>query len=71
MFKKYGIRFTNQEEAEAFIQNVAKEVSDRLRKINKCGRSITLKIMVRDPEAPVEAPKVNEVSCFYKKKANY
>ncbi|GJJ11932.1 hypothetical protein Clacol_006170 [Clathrus columnatus] len=53
----YGIRFANQEEAEVFIQNVSKEVSERLKKINKYGRSLTLKIMVREPNAPVEAPK--------------
>ncbi|KAF8528237.1 hypothetical protein BU17DRAFT_38905 [Hysterangium stoloniferum] len=53
----YGIRFISNEEAETFIAGVAKEVSERLNKLNMCGRSLTLKIMMRDPKAPVEAPK--------------
>ncbi|KAG2362463.1 hypothetical protein BDR07DRAFT_1451165 [Suillus spraguei] len=35
----------------------AEEVSRRLNAINMCGRSLTLKIMKRDPSAPVEPPK--------------
>lgn len=53
----YGIRFENDDQAKAFIYQMAEEVSRRLNAINMCGRSLTLKIMKRDPSAPVEAPK--------------
>ncbi|KAG2132867.1 uncharacterized protein EDB93DRAFT_1093611 [Suillus bovinus] len=53
----YGIRFENDGQAKAFIYQMAEEVSRRLNVIDMCGRSLTLKIMKRDPSAPVEAPK--------------
>ncbi|KAG0706469.1 hypothetical protein DFH29DRAFT_798311 [Suillus ampliporus] len=53
----YGIRFENNDQAKAFIYQMAEEVSRRLNAIDMCGRSLTLKIMKRDPSAPVEAPK--------------
>lgn len=53
----YGIRFENDDQAKAFIHQMAEEVSRRLNAINMCGRSLTLKIMKRDPSAPVEGPK--------------
>ncbi|KAG5339750.1 hypothetical protein C0989_003867 [Termitomyces sp. Mn162] len=53
----YGIRFENGEQAEAFIYQMSKEVAKRLDDIGMVGRSITLKIMKRDPTAPVEPPK--------------
>ncbi|KAI0648432.1 hypothetical protein C8Q79DRAFT_906130 [Trametes meyenii] len=53
----YGIRFENNEQAEAFVYQMAEEVSRRLESIEMRGRSLTLKIMVRDPGAPIEAPK--------------
>lgn len=53
----YGIRFENNEQAEAFVYQMAEEVSRRLVSIEMRGRSITLKVMKRDPSAPVEAPK--------------
>ncbi|KZT11147.1 DNA repair protein [Laetiporus sulphureus 93-53] len=53
----YGIRFENNEQAEAFIYQVSEEVSRRLNNINMKGRSLTLKILTRDSSAPVEAPK--------------
>lgn len=37
---------------------MAEEVKRRLDNINMKGRSLTLKVMKRDPSAPVEAPKV-------------
>ncbi len=55
---QYGIRFENNEQAEAFIYQLAEEVARRLDNIDMRGRSLTLKIMTRDPNAPVEAPKV-------------
>ena len=59
---QYGIRFENNEEAETFIRGMAVEVSERLINIGMRGRSITLKVMTRDPHAPVEAPKVSILS---------
>ncbi|KAJ7491098.1 hypothetical protein FB451DRAFT_1349439 [Mycena latifolia] len=53
----YGIRFESNAEAEAFVLEVAGTVAERLDEIKMRGRSITLKIMKRQPSAPVEAPK--------------
>ncbi|KAG6839978.1 hypothetical protein C0991_009916 [Blastosporella zonata] len=53
----YGIRFENGQQAEAFIYQMATEVAKRLDDIGMVGRSMTLKIMKRDPTAPVEPPK--------------
>ncbi|KAI0034990.1 hypothetical protein K488DRAFT_44193 [Vararia minispora EC-137] len=53
----YGIRFQSNDEAERFVFQMAEEVSRRLRAVSMKGRSLTLKIMKRDPSAPVEAPK--------------
>ena len=57
-FCQYGIRFENNEQAEAFIYQLAEEVSRRLDNVEMRGRALTLKVMKRDPNAPVEAPKV-------------
>ncbi|KAH9857483.1 hypothetical protein C2E23DRAFT_719645 [Lenzites betulinus] len=53
----YGIRFENNDQAKAFIYQMAEEVARRLNSIEMRGRSLTLKLLVRDPNAPVEAPK--------------
>ncbi|KAI0317485.1 hypothetical protein OF83DRAFT_1283395 [Amylostereum chailletii] len=53
----YGIRFQSAEQAEAFLHQMAEEVTRRLKGVNMKGRSLTLKVMKRDPSAPVEAPK--------------
>lgn len=53
----YGIRFENNAQAETFVSQMAEEVARRLDSIDMRGRSLTLKIMTRDPKAPVEAPK--------------
>ena len=55
---QYGIRFENDDQVEAFIYQMSEEVARRLDAIGVKGRSLTLKIMKRDPSAPVEAPKV-------------
>jgi DNA repair protein REV1 len=55
---QYGIRFENDDQVEAFIHQMSDEVARRLDAIGVKGRSLTLKIMKRDPSAPVEAPKV-------------
>ncbi|KAI9508820.1 DNA repair protein [Russula earlei] len=53
----YGIRFENDGQVETFIHQMSEEVARRLDAIGVKGRSLTLKIMKRDPSAPVEAPK--------------
>ncbi|TFK40634.1 hypothetical protein BDQ12DRAFT_679787 [Crucibulum laeve] len=53
----YGIRFEKNEQVEAFVYQMASEIKKRLESIDMLGRSLTLKIMKRDPTAPVEAPK--------------
>ncbi|OCB87229.1 DNA/RNA polymerase [Sanghuangporus baumii] len=53
----YGIRFENSEQAQAFMFQLAEEVTRRLGAVDMCGRSLTLKIMKRDPDAPIEPPK--------------
>lgn len=56
--KQYGIRFENNEQAEEFIRQMAVEVARRLDAVEMRGRSLTLKIMKRDVNSPVEPPKV-------------
>ncbi|GMK58315.1 hypothetical protein CspeluHIS016_0503470 [Cutaneotrichosporon spelunceum] len=53
----YAIRFADQVEADAYLRNLANEVAKRLKAIGAKGRHVTLKIMARDPNAPVEAAK--------------
>ncbi|KAF8652221.1 hypothetical protein AX16_004499 [Volvariella volvacea WC 439] len=53
----YGIRFESNEQAEMFVYQMATEVVRRMKEVNVVGRHITLKIMKRDPSAPVEPPK--------------
>lgn len=59
---QYGIRFENQEQAEAFVYQMAEEVKRRLDDVGMKGKSITMKVMKRDPSAPVEPPKVGSSS---------
>ncbi|GJE88079.1 DNA repair protein [Phanerochaete sordida] len=53
----YGIRFEDNEQVETFMHQLAEEMSRRLDEIDMRGRSLTLKVLKRDPSAPVEAPK--------------
>ncbi|KAG8809527.1 deoxycytidyl transferase, partial [Serendipita sp. 399] len=53
----FGIRFENNSQAELFLRKLGEEVSSRLKAIDMKGRQLTLKVMKRHPEAPVEAPK--------------
>ena len=59
---QYGIRFQNDAEVNSFMHKLSEEVHKRLKKEDLRGRSITLKVMKRDPSAPVEAAKVRPVS---------
>ena len=42
----YGIRFTNQADAERFVGELSAEVENRLKAINLKGKCITLKLKV-------------------------
>lgn len=53
----YGIRFRNNDDAVDFLSKLSTEVCDRLTAVRAKGRCITLKLMVRAEEAPVETAK--------------
>lgn len=53
----YGIRFAVDAEFEAFLRQLCAEVHSRLTEIRQRGKSITLKLMVRAADAPVETAK--------------
>jgi len=61
MHIQYGIRFQNDAEVNSFMYKLSEEVHKRLKKEDLRGRSITLKVMKRNPSAPVEAAKVRPV----------
>ena len=58
---QYGIRFQNDIEVESFMHKLSEEIHKRLKKEDLRGRSLTLKVMKRDPSAPIEAAKVRPV----------
>ncbi|KAM0752441.1 DNA repair protein [Meredithblackwellia eburnea MCA 4105] len=55
----YGIRFETGDEpaVERFVRLLGEEVVNRLKKEDMKSRHLTLKVMERHPDAPVEAPK--------------
>ncbi|XP_055863810.1 DNA repair protein REV1-like isoform X2 [Biomphalaria glabrata] len=53
----YGIRFSKEFEMVNFLQEMASEVKKRMDTIKVKGRGITLKLMVRRPDAPKETAK--------------
>ncbi|TMW43743.1 hypothetical protein DOY81_011179 [Sarcophaga bullata] len=53
----YGIRFKTYEELEIFLKQLCQEVHTRLSDIKRKTKCVTLKLMVRAKEAPVEASK--------------
>lgn len=53
----YGIRFKLHSEVEFFLQQVAEELQDRMLEINHKGKKLTLKVLVRAKEAPIETAK--------------
>ncbi|KAH6660055.1 impB/mucB/samB family protein [Truncatella angustata] len=53
----WGIRFINQEEAEEFIFNLCKELERRLVNEQVKGKQLTMKIMRRSLDAPLDPPK--------------
>lgn len=53
----YGIRFKDDQELDNFLHQLCAEVHSRLMEVSAKGKTITLKMMVRAPEAPVETAK--------------
>ena len=53
----YAMRFKDQKEAETFVNNLCREVTDRMERSKYVGRKVWVHIMVRSKDAPVEAPK--------------
>ncbi|AEO53961.1 hypothetical protein MYCTH_2295926 [Thermothelomyces thermophilus ATCC 42464] len=53
----WGIRFVNQEEAEEFVRNLCKELERRLLNEGVKGKHLTMKIMRRALDAPLDPAK--------------
>ncbi|RCN45235.1 ImpB/MucB/SamB family protein [Ancylostoma caninum] len=53
----YGIRFTKKSEVAHFLKVVGLELEKKLASAKMATRSITLKLMIRCADAPVETPK--------------
>lgn len=53
----WGIRFATQEQADDFVQSLCDELHQRLVNEKVKGRQLTLKIMRRAQDAPLEPPK--------------
>ncbi|GAA5943146.1 deoxycytidyl transferase [Sporobolomyces koalae] len=56
----YGIRFEKErhDQVERFMRELGEEVARRLRHEGLKARSLTLKVMTRHPDAPIDAPKL-------------
>ena len=53
----WGVRFETQEQAEEFVESLCGEVQRRLAKEGVKGKSMTMKIMRRAEDAPLDPPK--------------
>ncbi|KAM7192288.1 DNA repair protein rev1 [Rhypophila sp. PSN 637] len=53
----WGIRFISQEEAEEFVRNLAKELEKRLLNEGVRGKHLSMRIMRRANDAPLDPPK--------------
>ncbi|TKY86251.1 hypothetical protein EX895_005076 [Sporisorium graminicola] len=53
----YGIRFLTEQEAENFVTGMCQEVAQRANAVKLRGRQVSVQVMVRAKDAPVEAPK--------------
>ncbi|VVC24976.1 Hypothetical protein CINCED_3A018327 [Cinara cedri] len=53
----YGIRFQNKQESENFVRQLCDEVEKRLNDVEMIGKTVTLKLMIRNVEAPKESAK--------------
>lgn len=53
----WGVRFENQEQVDEFMISLCGELQKRLIKENVKGRQLTVKVMRRSPDAPLDPPK--------------
>ncbi|CAO1352082.1 unnamed protein product [Diamesa serratosioi] len=53
----YGIRFTKKTEVEFFMKQMVEELIKRLKDLNKKGKQLTIKVMTRAKDVPVETKK--------------
>lgn len=53
----WGVRFENQEQVDEFMHGLAGELSKRLLKERVKGRQLTMKVMKRAADAPLDPPK--------------
>ncbi|KDE03975.1 hypothetical protein MVLG_05544 [Microbotryum lychnidis-dioicae p1A1 Lamole] len=53
----YGIRFEQNEQVKRFMLELGVETARRLKEIDMQARKLTIKIMQRHPDAPLETPK--------------
>ncbi|KAI5480507.1 DNA repair protein REV1 [Pseudohyphozyma bogoriensis] len=53
----YGIRFNEEEQVEPFVRTLAEVVTARLQEAGLKTRTMTLKVMIRHPDASEDAPK--------------
>ncbi|KAJ9648967.1 deoxycytidyl transferase [Coniosporium tulheliwenetii] len=53
----WGVRFENQAQTDEFIESLCGELSKRLLKEGVKGRQLTMKLMRRAPDAPLDPPK--------------
>jgi DNA repair protein REV1 len=53
----WGVRFENQEQVDEFMISLCEELQKRLIKENVKGKQLTVKVMRRSPDAPLDPPK--------------
>lgn len=53
----YGIRFENNDQCTEFLRQLSAEVHSRMQQFKVLGKCITLKLMIRAEDAPVETAK--------------
>lgn len=53
----YGVRFRKQSDAEALIGDLTQELQKRAQEAQVVGGTLTLKLMIRKPDAPAETQK--------------
>uniref|UniRef100_A0A182WKR2 DNA repair protein REV1 n=1 Tax=Anopheles minimus TaxID=112268 RepID=A0A182WKR2_9DIPT len=53
----YGIRFSTEQEVDRFMRQLTEEIHRRLVELRERGKLVTVKLLVRSPEAPIETAK--------------
>ncbi|XP_052873602.1 DNA repair protein Rev1 [Anopheles cruzii] len=53
----YGIRFSTEQEVDRFMRQLTAEIHRRLVDLRQRGKIVTVKLLVRSPEAPIETAK--------------